>query len=158
MTFPEKVLSIAESGAYEFGQFRIDASKRLLWSSANSVAISAKAFDTLLYLVRHAGATVSKDELMAAVWPDTVVEENNLNKNISVLRQVLGEKPGEHRYIATVPGRGYRFVAPVVQIADEGTDRDAVANGARLPETRSSKPARTPDEARRNSRAWLSWL
>src|SRR5215467_4428832 len=100
MTFPEKVLSVAESGAYEFGPFRVDAAKRLLWSSGNPVAISAKAFDTLLYLV----------------WPDTVVEENNLNKNISVLRQVLGEKPGEHRYIATVPGKGYRFVAPVVQI------------------------------------------
>jgi len=155
MTFPEKVLSVAESGAYEFGPFRVDAAKRLLWSSGNPVAISAKAFDTLLYLVRHAGTTVSKDELMATVWPDTVVEENNLNKNISVLRQVLGEKPGEHRYIATVPGKGYRFVAPVVQIADEATDTEAAVHDARLPETRSSTPVAAHDGLRRRSRFWI---
>src|SRR5215469_3676486 len=145
MTFPEKVLSVAESGAYEFGPFRVDAAKRLLWNSANPVGISAKAFDTLLYLVRHAGKTVSKDELMAAVWPDTVVEENNLNKNISVLRQVLGEKPGEHRYIATVPGKGYRFVAPVVPFADKPTHTEASLQATRLPEMQSSNPIATRD-------------
>src|SRR4030095_4951774 len=72
-----------------------------------------KVFDTLLYLVEHQGVVLDKDELMLAIWPDTVVEENNLNQSISVLRRVLGESRGENRYVATVPGRGYRFVADV---------------------------------------------
>ncbi len=73
-----------------------------------------KAFETLLYLVRHSGKVIEKDELMREIWADTIVEENNLTQNISILRRVFGEKPGEHRYIATVPGRGYKFVAKVV--------------------------------------------
>ena len=75
--------------------------------------LASKAFETLAYLVEHAGAVIDKDELMRAVWPDTAVEENNLNQNISLLRRLLGETRGEHRYIATVPGRGYQFVAKV---------------------------------------------
>ena len=104
-----------ESVVYEFEQFRLDATKRLLWNGSGPVPLTPKVFETLLYLVRNPGKTITKDELISAVWPDTVVEENNLNKNISVLRQFLGEKPGEHHFIATVPGRGYRFVAPVVE-------------------------------------------
>jgi TolB-like protein/Tfp pilus assembly protein PilF len=72
-----------------------------------------------LYLVSHYGTVIDKDELMSAIWPDTIVEENNLNKNISVLRRVLGEHPGEHRYIVTVPGIGYKFVADVRAITVE---------------------------------------
>ena len=66
---------------------------------------------TLLVLVENSGRVVSKDELMKAVWPDTFVEEGNLTQNISVLRKVLGENPGEHIYIETVPKQGYRFIA-----------------------------------------------
>lgn len=79
------------------------------------IALTPKIFDTLLYLVSHSGQVIEKDELMSSIWPDTIVEENNLNKNISVLRHVLGENPGEHRYIVTVPGKGYKFVASVVE-------------------------------------------
>ena len=104
-----------ESEVYQFESFRIDGGKRLLWNGAEPLTLTPKVFDTLLYLVRNAGNTVNKDELMAAIWPDTVVEENNLNKNISALRQTLGERPGEHRFIATVPGKGYRFVATVTE-------------------------------------------
>lgn len=106
---------LAESEVYEFEDLRIDGGKRLLWKCGEPLTLTPKVFDTLLYLVRNAGNTVSKDELMAAIWPDTVVEENNLNKNISALRQALGERPGEHRFIATVPGKGYRFVATVTE-------------------------------------------
>lgn len=109
------MLSKPESATYEFDGFVIDAGKRLLWNHDEQVALTPKAFDTLFYLVQNAGKTVPKDELMTAVWPDTIVEENNLNKNISVLRQLLGEKLGEHRFIVTIPGRGYKFVAPVVE-------------------------------------------
>jgi DNA-binding winged helix-turn-helix (wHTH) protein/tetratricopeptide (TPR) repeat protein len=103
-----------QSRIYEFGEFRLDASKRLLLRrDGGPVALTPKVLDTLLYLVEHGGKVLTKEELMEAVWPDTVVEENNLNQSISALRRVLGEKRGEHRYVVTVPGRGYRFVAEV---------------------------------------------
>ena len=98
---------------YEFGPFCVDANKRLLARDGSPVPLSAKVFDTLLHLVQHSGTALSKDELMRAIWPDTVVEENNLNQNISILRRVLGDGRSEHRYIATVPGHGYQFVAEV---------------------------------------------
>ncbi len=106
-------MSGSESSIYEFGDFRVDASKRLLLRDGAPVALTPKVFDTLLHLVQHSGQLVEKDDLIRAVWPDTVVEENNLNQNISTLRRLLGEDRGENRYIVTVPGRGYRFVAAV---------------------------------------------
>jgi DNA-binding winged helix-turn-helix (wHTH) protein/Tfp pilus assembly protein PilF len=118
--FLKAMKSGTESAVYEFDGFRLDAQRRLLWNCDHPLALTPKIFDTLFYLVTNAGKTVSKDELMAAIWPDTVVEENNLNKNISVLRQLLREKPGEHRFIATVPGHGYRFVASVVKVSGNG--------------------------------------
>jgi len=111
----------AESIAYEFDNFRIDSGKRLLSNGGpEPVPLTPKIFDTLLYLVSHHGTVIDKDELMSAIWPDTIVEENNLNKNISVLRRVLGENPGENRYIVTVPGKGYKFVASVVESSANG--------------------------------------
>ncbi len=99
---------------YKFGEFRLCAAKRLLLRDNNeAVLLTPKVFDTLLYLIKHAGRIINKDELMREIWTDTIVEENNLNKNISVLRRVLGEKHGENRFIATVPGHGYKFVASV---------------------------------------------
>lgn len=99
---------------YEFGDFRLDEGKRLLLGrDGATVSLAPKAFDMLSYLVEHAGAVLAKDELMQAVWADTAVEENNLNQNISVLRRVLGEGRADNRYIATLPGRGYQFVAKV---------------------------------------------
>jgi TolB-like protein/DNA-binding winged helix-turn-helix (wHTH) protein len=100
---------------YEFGDFCVDATQRLLRSRADGepIALTSKAFETLLYLVEHPGQLVDKTELMQAVWPNVVVEENNLNQSISAIRRALGESALEHRFIVTVPGRGYRFVAPV---------------------------------------------
>src|SRR5260370_9643326 len=98
---------------YEFGAFRVDASKRLLARDGMPVPLTPKVFDTLLHLVQHSGTVLGKDELMRAIWPDAVVEENNLNQNISILRRVLGDGRTEQRYIATVPGYGYQFVAEV---------------------------------------------
>jgi TolB-like protein/Flp pilus assembly protein TadD len=77
------------------------------------VSLTPKAYDTLAYLVEHVGTVLDKEELMRAVWRDTAVEENNLTQNISLLRRVLGEGRADHRYIATVPSRGYQFVAKV---------------------------------------------
>src|SRR5688500_1024383 len=80
------------------------------------VQLMPKAIETLVHLVLNAGQTVTKDQLLRTVWPDTVVEENNLTQNISALRRAFGEKLGEHRFIVTIPGRGYRFVAPVTPV------------------------------------------
>src|SRR3954463_385803 len=104
---------------YEFEDFRLDRGRRILVRHDGTlIPLAAKAFDTLSYLVQRAGSVVSKDELMRAVWPDTAVEENNLTQNISQLRRLFGEGRGEHRYIATVPGRGYQWVA-AVRVAPE---------------------------------------
>lgn len=72
-----------------------------------------KVFETLLVLVEKRRGTVSKRELMAAVWPDTRVEEGSLTQNIFLLRKALGEKPNDHQFIVTVPGRRYQIVADV---------------------------------------------
>lgn len=112
---------------YEFGNFRLDAGKRLLLRADGAIVpLMPKAFDTLLYLVQNGGKTIEKDEILSSVWSDTIVEENNLTQNISILRRVFGEKPGEHRFIVTVPGRGYKFVAEV----REGTTNLSLLDGA----------------------------
>jgi DNA-binding winged helix-turn-helix (wHTH) protein/Tfp pilus assembly protein PilF len=98
---------------YEFADFRLDAGKLLLSRAGEHVPLTPKVFETLLLLVKHAGEVLEKEELIRAVWPDAIVEENNLNQNISALRRVLGEIRGENRFIATVPGRGYRFIPNV---------------------------------------------
>jgi serine/threonine-protein kinase len=113
------------SRAYEFGDFRVDAGERQLLLRGVPVALAPKAFDTLLYLVQHSGRLLGKDELMAAVWPDTVVEQNNLNQSISALRRALGEGREEHDYIVTVPGHGYRFVVDVREITKPAADTGA---------------------------------
>jgi TolB-like protein/DNA-binding winged helix-turn-helix (wHTH) protein/Tfp pilus assembly protein PilF len=99
---------------YEFGEFQLDTGKRLLRRlDGTPVPLTSRVFDTLLYMVRHHDAVLDKERIMEAVWPDSIVEENNLAQAISKLRQVFGETPGSHSYIVTVPGRGYRFVAEV---------------------------------------------
>jgi len=107
------IMNGPQPSAYEFGEFRIEAGKRLLLRDGAPVPLTPKAFDTLLHLVQNRQRIVEKDELMQVIWPDTTVEENNLNQNISTLRRVLGESRGENRYIATIPGKGYRFIADV---------------------------------------------
>lgn len=104
---------------YEFGPFRVDKVKRLLSRAGEPVPLTPKAFDTLLLLVENRGQLVTKDALMSELWPDTFVEEGSLTRNISALRKALGENPREHRYIVTVPGQGYSFVAKVGQLSGE---------------------------------------
>jgi DNA-binding winged helix-turn-helix (wHTH) protein/tetratricopeptide (TPR) repeat protein len=105
---------------YEFGPFRLHALRRVLLREGRTVPLTGKVFDTLLVLVERRGRVLAKDELMAALWPDTTVEENNLTQHVSMLRKALGERAGAHRYVVTVPGRGYAFVEPVREVpADE---------------------------------------
>ncbi len=104
---------------YEFGPFRLDSSKRVLLRDNHPVPLQLKAFETLLVLVRNSEQVVLKDELMKAVWPDTFVEESNLAQNIFVLRKTLDETAADHRYIVTIPGRGYSFAGKVRVISEE---------------------------------------
>jgi DNA-binding winged helix-turn-helix (wHTH) protein/TolB-like protein/Tfp pilus assembly protein PilF len=101
--------------SYEFGDFVLDVGQQRLSrrDGGSSVPLTGKAFDTLVYLVEHAGEALDKDTLLQAIWPGVVVEENSLTQVISSLRELLGEQRGENRYIATLPRKGYRFVAEV---------------------------------------------
>src|SRR5688572_18916815 len=104
---------------YEFGPFRLHATRRALLRDGRPVPLTSKAFDTLLVLVERSGEVLPKGEMMDALWPDTAVEENNLTQHVSMLRKALGERAGAHRYVVTVPGRGYSFVAEVREVAGD---------------------------------------
>ncbi len=105
----------SQPSGYEFGDFRVALRQRLLMFRVDGRALplSARAFDALLLFLEHPGELLDKSRLMKAVWPNVVVEENNLNQQISALRRLLGEQLEAPRFIVTVPGRGYRFIAPV---------------------------------------------
>jgi TolB-like protein/DNA-binding winged helix-turn-helix (wHTH) protein/Flp pilus assembly protein TadD len=109
------MLPTSERAIFEFGDFRLDAGQRLLMQKADGqvVPLASRAFDTLLYFVEHSGELLAKNVLLKAIWPTTVVEENNLSQSIAAIRRALGERPGEHKYVVTIPGRGFRFVAAV---------------------------------------------
>jgi DNA-binding winged helix-turn-helix (wHTH) protein/tetratricopeptide (TPR) repeat protein len=109
-------MTIPRSHIYEFDQFRLDAGERVLYANGKPLALSPRLFDTLLALVEMSGRVMEKEELMAKVWADSFVEENNLNKNISALRKLLGDGSEGLRYIETVPRRGYRFIAEVREV------------------------------------------
>ena len=105
-------------GAISFGPFRLLSARRLLLEGDRPVRLGSRALDMLVALVEHPGEVVSRDELMARVWPNTHVDESNLKFQISALRRTLG---GGNRYLLNVPGRGYSFVAPVARADEAGT-------------------------------------
>lgn len=98
---------------YDFDHFRLDPAERVLLRDGEMLSLTQKAFDVLLVLIERRGQTVSKDELMQRVWPDTFVEESNLSQNIYTLRKVLGQTGDGQEFIKTIPKRGYRFMADV---------------------------------------------
>jgi DNA-binding winged helix-turn-helix (wHTH) protein/dipeptidyl aminopeptidase/acylaminoacyl peptidase len=98
---------------YTFGAFQLDALTRELLRDGSPVKLYPKQFDVLLVLVERAGELVTKDELLRSVWPDATVEEGNLTTHISQLRKLLGDGGSHREYIVTLPGRGYRFIAPL---------------------------------------------
>ncbi len=105
---------------YEFGPFRLDTADRLLLRDGNPVQLPPKAFEMLVLLIERSGRLVEKDELMKALWPNSFVEEANLNHHVWTLRKSLGEGQNGHRYIETVPKRGYRFTTPVRELSAAG--------------------------------------
>ncbi|MFL6467883.1 MAG: winged helix-turn-helix domain-containing protein [Pyrinomonadaceae bacterium] len=134
-------MSSEQKELYEFGDFRLDVGQRRLERldrSANG-ALPEKAFQTLVHLVRNSGQLLTKDALLSAIWPDTIVEENNLGKAIHAVRQCLGEKTGEQKYIETVPKHGYRFVAAVHRIGETHSRNPTNHKRDVLPSTRNSR-------------------
>jgi eukaryotic-like serine/threonine-protein kinase len=117
-------------GIYQFDDFSLDVSRKSLWRAGRLVALTPKAFETLLVLVKHKGAVVEKKTLLNEVWADTFVEEATLAQNISTVRKILGSKP-DKQFIETIPRRGYRFVAEVREVAVE--EFSVVENLRRMP-------------------------
>src|SRR5262245_21166427 len=107
---------------YEFGPFRIYPTERSLLRDGEVVLLPPKVFDLLLFLVQNHGHLLQKDTLIKAIWPESFVEEGNLTRYISTLRQVLGEGQNGQTYIETVPRIGYRFVAEVREVGSKGLD------------------------------------
>ncbi|HEX8457050.1 MAG TPA: tetratricopeptide repeat protein [Pyrinomonadaceae bacterium] len=112
---------------YEFGPFRLDTVERLLLRHNTPVTLTPKVFDILLMLVRNSGRALEKEAFMREIWPDSCVEEGNLNRNISTLRKALGDGQGGQRFIETIPKRGYRFVADVRETGAPTTDARSIA-------------------------------
>jgi DNA-binding winged helix-turn-helix (wHTH) protein/tetratricopeptide (TPR) repeat protein len=124
----------------QFGDFRLDRAGRKLICSTQPLSMPTKAFDLLVYLVENPGRPVSKEELLKSVWPDSIVEEANLSHNIFLVRKALGSEGGN--LIVTLPGRGYQFTAPVVEVPDvaqgRGTESHAAYTGSDTLETTHS--------------------
>ena len=105
----------------EFGAYRLEPASLRLWRGDESVPLTPKVAQTLLFLTQNCSRVVPKEEIIKAIWPDRFVEESNLTQNISVLRRVLREAESQTKYIATYPGKGYQFLAPV-RIVEEGAE------------------------------------
>jgi DNA-binding winged helix-turn-helix (wHTH) protein/Flp pilus assembly protein TadD len=126
-----------ERRQYEFSGYRLDAlSRELFGPDGTPISVTSKAFDVLIYLIEQRSRVVHKDELLGAVWSGRVVEENNLTQAISTLRKAFGTRAPEHRFIVTISGRGYRFVADLAAGPDgemrEAAPPDALAAAERL--------------------------
>lgn len=118
---------------WEFEGFKVMTGRRLLIAGGAPVPLTSKAFDTLVVLIENRDRVVTKDELLRSVWPDVEVEEGNLTQQIFLLRKALGETAQQPRHIATIPGHGYRFTAPVSAIAADQVAAAGRSNAAVSP-------------------------
>ena len=125
---------------YEFGPFRVDVEHEILLRSGEAVPLTSKTFQVLVALLRHGSAGVSKDELMKEVWSDSFVEEANLSRTVFMLRKALGESPKDHRYIVTVPGRGYRLATEVLAIPEQELDLVSVSHSTVQVQVEQGRP------------------
>ena len=152
-------MTIETRELYEFGEFRLDAGRRLVTRLEQPLRLNSKAFETLLVLVRNRRRVVSKDELMQILWPDTFVEEVNLAQNISAIRKALGETPGENRYIATLPGKGYQFVCELRELGVAGAESadEAVVSDAERAELAIASPSTSAVAPIQTAGRWVPW-
>src|SRR5437660_212540 len=124
---------MAPERALAFGPFRLIPSQKLLLENDKPVRLGSRALELLIALVERAGEVVSRDELVARVWPSTIVEESSLRVHIAALRKALGDGHGGARFITNVPGRGYCFVAPLTRLASVVTSALARSASHNLP-------------------------
>lgn len=126
---------------WSFGAFRLDASLACLWRDGQLLPLPPKPMAVLAYLVARAGRVVTKDELLAAVWPEAVVSEGVLKTCLAQIRRVLGETAQAPQYITTVHRRGYRFMAPVTVQELPAPTPEAAAEPFRDAKTGRTPPA-----------------
>src|ERR1700686_593536 len=126
----------SQTGGYRFGSFEVHPAGRTVTDGAEAVAITSRAFDVLLYMVRNPRRLLTKEELMTAVWADAAVEEGNLSQSVFLLRKALSGNA--EPLIVTVPGRGYQFAAAVEEIAPAV---EAPAQAEQIPAPEAPPPA-----------------
>lgn len=125
---------------YEFGPYRLDVDEHLLLRDGVKLSLTLKTYEILLLLVQNVGRVIEKGELMNRVWPNSFVDEANLTQNIFMLRKVLGANPEGHKYIETVPRRGYRFATAVREVREGGPDATSAHSAASAPGENGSAP------------------
>lgn len=135
---------------YEFGPYLLDETERILHKNGQEIDLTAKSFDVLLVLVRNSGHIVEKETFMSEVWQGSFVEEANITQNVSVLKKVFRENDISHRYIETIPKRGYRFTARVKELWENGS---LVATRTQAPD--GSIPTYTDTNNAANTGRWM---
>jgi TolB-like protein len=142
--------NVALPPAYKFNGFTVDPIRRRVFrQDGAALPLSSRAYEVLVHLIEHRSRVVSKSELLTAVWPNLVVEENNLGQAVSMLRRAFGDSRQASEVIATIPGRGYRFVAPLTVDVDArqdasrgiGTDFSAFATPVEAPVAVPEQPS-----------------
>jgi pimeloyl-ACP methyl ester carboxylesterase/DNA-binding winged helix-turn-helix (wHTH) protein len=146
--FSDTVTSDGTNTVYDFGAFRLDLREHRLTRGGQPVPLTGKALNTLRVLVQRHGSLVSKQDLLTAVWPETAVEENNVDRNISSLRKVFSEYDEGQIFIETVPRIGYRFVAPVTETASKPLSLSADRATQPPPARQEIRFCVTPDNVR----------
>ena len=145
-----------------FAEFELHRAHRRLYRDGQPVAMYAKTFDLLEFLIANNGSIVSKDQILESVWPDQFIEESNLSVQVSALRKALGEKADDPRFLVTIPGKGYKFVADVhVPLVESTTSDEAVTEPA--PESglgqEDLEPVPLPVSSNNYPKTWwLVWL
>jgi len=129
-----------------FKAFRLDTVNHLLWRNGRRVPVAPKAFDVLAYLVEHAGRVVTQDEILEALWSGTYVNPEVLRKYILEIRKTLGDRPDKPEFIETLPKRGYRFVAPIVD--KSGVEDKSDVEPADSPTSNAREEDATKEEPR----------
>ena len=116
-----------------FGPFELNVAERSLRKASEIIPIGGRAYDILIALLENAGAVVGKAELIARAWPDVTVEEGSLRVHLSALRKALGDGQFGNKYIASLQGHGYSFIAPVIRLDADHDSGNASAGMSSLP-------------------------
>jgi TolB-like protein/DNA-binding winged helix-turn-helix (wHTH) protein/Flp pilus assembly protein TadD len=141
-----------------FKAFSLDTANHLLWRDGDRVSLTPKSFDVLAYLVEHVGRVVSQDEILEALWPETYVNPEVLRKNIQEIRKALGDRSDNPEFVETLPKRGYRFVAPVLD--KSGVEPPQLATSLPLEEQATEETVEAeagPSELESSSRKRMLW-